>query len=329
MKLKLLWTRHAESLSNVNIDQFNIHPFLSYKGLLQSIDFGEKISKTILNKVYSSMSLRTILTSMISISIYNLNNIKKIDKIIILPFISEINPFIEYLKKYEQNKYIKKVNKIITEKYNLQNYIFEYRNIIILIKISIDWINENWLNFIIKDKILDILKEKNVNQKILEKIKKTNDNNILKKLINEILKIYKLENYNELLKLINFKINEDILDFSFIINNNIHKYNFYDKNEIYNFLFNNEIPNKNIKTILLYSHSYYIKNLIPYKKNKLINNCDIFEENIELEKNNNKIEKKIIEYILNEFNMINIKNVLKNEIINNSIQNKINSIINK
>jgi broad specificity phosphatase PhoE len=111
MKLKLLWVRHAESISNAYKYKFNIHPFLTYKGLLESFNLGKKLSEIKISTVYCSPLIRTIITSLISITIFNLENESNIKKIKIIPYISEINPIIYYMG-----------NRILPDTFNLSEF---------------------------------------------------------------------------------------------------------------------------------------------------------------------------------------------------------------
>jgi hypothetical protein len=324
MKLDLLWIRHAESLSNIDIYNFNIHPSLSYNGLLQSIELGKKISKMEINDVYCSASLRTILTSIISISFYNLLNINK-KKIKIIPYISEINRIIDNLNCYD-DKYINVIKQIIIEKYNNQNKILNPNELCEISKISINWLNSNIINFLLKDKIILLLKKNNsIDKYIINKIKNNNDERYLREKISSLLS-NNIKNKEDILQLLNFKIDLDLIDFSYLINENDKGY-ITDKNEIYNFLYNIN-DNKEKKKILLFSHKYFI-NCISSKK-YLLKNCEIYNENIELVKKEN-LEKYILKKKKIEIKKISVDekvNIKNNDSILENLQKNINKIIN-
>lgn len=316
MEYKLLWIRHAESISNVYKYKFNIHPFLTYKGLLESINLGKYLLEVKVDKVYSSPFIRTILTSLISVTIYNLENEKKIKKIKIIPYISEISPIIYYLGK-NNNKYINKFNNF-TLKYDNQNNIQDYKDLIELSKISIEWLNSNIICFLLKDKIISLLEKNGVEKVEINKIEKYNNEIKLKKKILEIIKSNNLENKEEIINLINLQLNFNLLDFTDMKKFNKLK---YDEYNIYNYLNENKSNILDYQTILLFSHKYCINKIT--KNNLNFNNCDIYKENILLNKNNViKISKKII-----KFNNFEKNNFEKNYIIIKTIQNKINNII--
>jgi hypothetical protein len=325
MKLNLLWVRHAESISNIDIYKFNIHPFLSSKGLLQSIDFGEQISNLKINQVYCSTSLRTILTSLISISYYNLLNKNKITKIKIIPCISEKNTIVDYLNFYK-NKYVKKIKKIIIEKYNYQNKIINPIDLYKISKESIDWLNLNIINMVLKNQIIILLKKnKLIGVDLLNKIKENNNEVELRKILIDTLLENNIENKEDILKLLNFKLNFDLLDFSYFLENNNKGY-IDEKNSIYNFLVN-DIFNEN-NNIILFSHKYFINYISDYKI--ILENCDFYGEIIEFDKNK-LLKKKIIKTKLIKFKCnvkINKKyNINKNNYILENIQKKINDIV--
>ena len=317
MKYKLLWIRHAESISNVYKYKFNIHPFLSYKGLLETFNLGKKLLEVKIDKVYCSPSLRTILTSLISITIYNLENNDKIKNIKIIPHISEINPIIYYLG--DNNNYINKIKRLIL-KYNNQNNIPKYNDLYKLTKKCIEWLNSNMISFVLKDKILLFLYKNKIDQEIITKIKNYNGDEIkLKIKLLEIIESNNLDNNSEILNLLNLKLDFNLLDFYHLENLSKNK---YDKINIYKYLYDHKSNEINRETILLFSHKYYINKIT--KKNLNLRNCDIYKENIIIDNKKNilKKSKNLIKFKSHE--KIDLE---KNNFIIETIQKKINNII--
>ena len=323
--INLYWIRHAQSLSNLNINNSFIHPFLSYLGLQQSYNLGNTLLDNKYDIVYCSASLRTILTAIISITKYNNKSENKIKKIKIIPYICEKMILTDVIYKFN----IKILNKI-ANKYNKQNNIIEYNKLIKITKESINWINSNILIIFYKKKIIDILENElilgniinNEITKIINNIKiYDNDDQIRNELNNLIINNgFIINNIKKIKKILDFKFDYKLLDFSYLIENTI-KYNNFKKSLIYDFLFK-EIEFEKNNNLLIFSHKNYIKRLILPDKYK-INNCDIIIENGYYNKNKINIIKR--DKINNMNNKINNKEI--NFLIKKSIQKYINSVI--
>jgi len=317
--MKLYWIRHAESLSNISLKNYFIHPILTQKGLIQSLNLGEYFYNNLneINYVYCSMSLRTILTCLIAVSYYNLLNENTIKKIDIIPHICEKTIIIDKLFN------INKLKNIIINNFNKQNNIVNPTKLKKILNISIKYINANIISLVLKKKIFNMIFS-NITDKnditLIKKINKLNkiDNeNLLKKKIINLIKKYNFENKMEIFKLLNMQIDTNIINYDFNISM---KYNSFIQDDIYNLI--NKHPNN--KTILLFSHKNYLNKII--NNNLKLNNCDIIKQNIKYSKKN-KIIKNISKHIkipINNF--FSATTLKKNEL--NHLQYKINNLIN-
>ena len=317
--MKLYWIRHAESLSNISFKNYFIHPILTQKGLIQSLNLGEYFCKNLnkINHVYCSMSLRTILTCLIAVSYYNLLNDNRIKKINTIPHICEKTPYVDKLFN------INKLKKIIINNFNKQNNIVNSIKLKKMLNISIKYINANIISLVLKKKIFNMIFS-NITDKnditLIKKINKLNkiDNeNLLKKKIINLIKKYNLKNKIEIFKLLNMRIDTNIINYNF---NTSMKYNSFIQDDIYNLI----NKHSNNKTILLFSHKNYLNKII--NNNLKLNNCDIIKQNIKYSKKN-KIIKNISKHIkipINNF--FSATTLKKNEL--NHLQYKINNLIN-
>ena len=248
-------------------------------------------------------------------------NKDKINKIKIIPCISERIIIFDFLDYHNKNKYIKKLIKLIFEKFNHQNKILNPDKLYKISKISIDWLNLNIINLLLKNKIIMLLKKnKSIDNDVLNKIKKNNDEITLKKILSEVLLKYDIENKEDISKLLNFQLDLDLLDFTYYLENN-NQFCIVKKNIIYNFLFDNNFNKKN--KILLFSHKYFINYISDNKV--LLDNCDLYNELIEIDKSNTK--KKYIVTKLKKFTYNTNNNIDNNKFIFENIQKKINHIL--
>jgi len=311
--MKINWIRHGESLSNVSnniLNQF-IHPVLTHNGMIQSKNLSNFLLKDN-NKydlVYCSPTIRTILTALITVTMYNFKkNNKIIEKIIVIPEISEKFYIIDKIKNLIKNNYF--IENIL----NKQNKLIEYEKIQKIINILINWLNNNYISYLFFDKIVKLLENNNDNlvKKNLQIIKINRyDQKIILEKLEEIIQInIKSKIINKLNNIINFRFNENIIDLSEYIN--------YNKNNENNNFYEKIKNNEEKENILCFSHKYYIKSVCKKLNYDNLLNTEIIQQTIKFE--NNKIviikEEKIYQNINKDYiiqNNIKINNELFNE----------------
>lgn len=245
---------------------------------------------------------------------YNFNkNNKIIEKIIVIPEISEKFYIIDKIKNLIKNNYF--IENIL----NRQNKLIEYGKIQKIINILINWLNNNYISYLFFDKIVNLLENNNDNlvkkNLLIIKINRYNQKIILEKL-EEIIQInIKSKIINKLNNIKNFRFNENIIDLSEYIN--------YNKNNENNNFYEKIKNNSEKDNILCFSHKNYIKSVCKKLNYDNLLNTEIIQQTIKFE--NDKIiiikEEKI-------YQNINKDNIIQNNIkINNELFNETKKLL--